>query len=695
MDQSVSEEQLTSILQKKFGFESFRPGQKQAINQLLNNGSLLCIQPTGHGKSLLYQLLATILDGMTLVISPLLALMRDQEQHLNKRFGIPAASLNSDQSEEENVQVRTLVCQGAIKILFVAPEQLDHVDRFDFLLNLPVKLVVVDEAHCISTWGHDFRPSYRQILQFVHAVMNKDKSVRVLGLTATADRSTERDIKEQLSLPGRPLEVLRETMDRPNIKLSAYQLSSTAQKLYACEQLLSQIEGAGLIYCATRENTELVANYLKSRHINAAAYHAGFPPDDKRRLQQEFIEDKFKVLAATNALGMGIDKSNLRFIIHFDIPGSITAYYQEVGRCGRDGLEAFGILLYNRSDKRIQRYFIESSQPTVADFENVLSVVKGAASLPNLNAIKCQTGLHPTRVIVIIAELIEQGFISKSSQRGTQVYCSTGKEGDCDLSRYTQQYDVKLRELENMQHYSEQKKHCRMKILRRSLGDLTKEACGRCCTCIESTLKFTEDPTVESKVSAWLDMRMIEIPLSKRNNISAGHALMDGRVRSPMFVNFMMNRAESKAMDVALSKDLRTLLKRALDHLMGEHKIAAVIPVPSRTWGVRDELAAYVAKHLDCPLLLDYLRWSEDPGSRQGFLLNNDQRRKNVHQKMSVYGNKSLRSGAIILFDDYMGSGSTLKEAARALRKEAKFDNEIVPVTMAFVKWKLGKPGMV
>ncbi|MFT4553479.1 MAG: ATP-dependent DNA helicase RecQ [Chlamydiales bacterium] len=695
MEQPVSEEQLRSILQKKFGFENFRPGQQEAISQLLSKGSLLCIQPTGHGKSLLYQLPATILDGMTLVISPLLALMRDQEEHLNQRFSIPAASLNSDQSEEENNQVRTLVCQGAIKILFVAPEQLDHVDRFDFLLNLPVKLIVVDEAHCISTWGHDFRPSYRQILQFVHALMNKDKSVRVLGLTATADRTTEGDIKEQLSLPGRPLEVMRETMDRPNIKLSAFQLSTTAQKLYACEQLLSQIEGAGLIYCATRENTELVSNYLKSRHIDAAAYHAGFPSEDKRRLQKEFINDKFKVLAATNALGMGIDKSNLRFIIHFDIPGSITAYYQEVGRCGRDGLEAFGILLYDPADKRIQRYFIESSQPTVADFQNVLSTVKGAIVPPNLNTIKCQSGLHPTRVIVIIAELIEQGFISKASQKGTQVYCSTGKSGDCDLSRYTQQYDVKLRELENMLHYSEQKKYCRMKILRRSLGDLTKEACGRCSACTESSLKLIEDPSVVSKVNAWLDMRMIQIPLSKRNNISAGHALMDGRVRSSMFVNFMTKRAESKIMDEALSQDFRTLLKRILDHLLDEHKIAAVVPVPSRTWGIRDELAAYVAKQLHCPLLLDFLKWNEEPESRQGFLLNNDQRRKNVNQKMSVNGEKSLSSGTIILLDDYMGSGSTLKEAARALRKEAKLENEIVPVTMAFVKWKLGKPGMV
>lgn len=184
-------ETLEKTLRERFGFSAFRPGQREAISHLLTHRNLLCIHPTGFGKSLLYQLPATLLDGITLVISPLLALVRDQQHQLQQRFGIPAAAINSDQSDEENYFVRTQVKAGQIRILFVAPEQLDNIDRFEFLLNLPVSLVVIDEAHCISTWGHDFRPSYRQIVRLVRGLHERQPELKILGLTATADSKTE------------------------------------------------------------------------------------------------------------------------------------------------------------------------------------------------------------------------------------------------------------------------------------------------------------------------------------------------------------------------------------------------------------------------------------------------------------------------------------------------------------------------
>ena len=189
-----SDHQFLTLLLQNFGFSAFRQGQLEAIKALLENNRLLCIQPTGHGKSLLYQFPSCLLPGITLVISPLLALMRDQIEQLTHRFKIPAASLNSDQTEEENAQARAMAATGKIKVLFVSPEQLDHIDRFDFLLNLPISLVVIDEAHCISTWGHDFRPSYRQILHFIQAVEKINPAIKILGLTATADDRVEKDI---------------------------------------------------------------------------------------------------------------------------------------------------------------------------------------------------------------------------------------------------------------------------------------------------------------------------------------------------------------------------------------------------------------------------------------------------------------------------------------------------------------------
>lgn len=690
----VQSAQLLEILQQRFGFKAFRPGQLEAITQLLTHGSALCLHPTGFGKSLLYQLPATVLEGMTLVISPLLALMRDQEKQLNKRFGIAAAAINSDQTEEDNAVVRQAVEQGGVKILFVAPEQLDHVDRFQYLLSLPIDLVVVDEAHCISMWGHDFRPSYRQIVRFVQALQKKNAGIRLLGLTATADSRTEQDIKQQLSTPDRAVTVFRESMDRPNIGLSVLHVRSPAQKLLACEQLVHQLNGCGLIYCATRENAEMVAKYLKSAGINAAAYHAGFAPEEKRQLQQEFLEDKFKVLAATNALGMGIDKSNLRFIIHFDVPGSITAYYQEVGRCGRDGLPATGVLLYDPADRKIQQHFIDSAQPKPEDFTAVLAAVASAPEQANLTMIKRLTGLHPTRVTVVVAELMEQGFLNKYSSGGVQLYATVDVAKQPDLSRYATQYAVKTRELDRMLRYAEQKSECRMAILRQALGDEKTAKCERCCACQPSVLTYVQDEARTARVTSWLDQQGVEIASAKTNRLSEGIAVLDAKLRSPLFIGFMKNRATSSAENLGVPDELLELLKNQLSIVASKQPVAAIIPIPTRTWGARDAVALLLGKHLGIPVLLDLLCWENHPSSRQGELLNNDQRHFNVHQKMTA-ARPQISNGAVILFDDYTGSGNTLKEATRALRYSAKLTNEIIPFTIAAVKWRLGASGMI
>lgn len=693
---------LQQILEQRFGFTSFRPGQREAIIALLTKGRVLCIQPTGHGKSLLYQLPSCLLQGVTLVISPLLALMRDQIDHLNNRFGIPAGAMNSDQSEEENMKVRQALLQGEIQVLFIAPEQMDHVDKFQFLLSLNVKLVVVDEAHCISTWGHDFRPSYRQILHFIQAAYTKNPDIKILGLTATADERVERDIAGQLSFLNGEMAILRETMDRPNIYLSVVNARGIPSKLAICEELLAQLEGCGLIYCATRENSELVAEYLSKKGLSVVAYHAGFDRLDKRRLQQEFITDKYKALATTNALGMGIDKGNLRYIIHFDIPGSITAYYQEVGRCGRDGLQARGILIYDPADRRIQEYFIESAQPKPEDFQTVLSAVKSAETCPNLTEIKRLTGLHPTRVTTVIAELVEQKFLKKLSQSGTQVYQNLSRDDLPSLIRYENQYEVKSRELKHMLGYAEQMQQCRMAFLRRALGDCAVENCGRCDVCLEEG----HVPILVGKVDEiyqWLNARPIPISAAALNKVSEGISLLDGKMRLPIFIHFMLHRASplalhnaeqlSEADSLGMDDELVLLLQKHASTLASTRKIGGVVSIPSRTWYARDKVANFLAYHLQVPVVSDLLSWTELPPKRQGELLNNDQRHYNVHQRMKADESVAIPCGALILLDDYIGSGNTMKEAARALRKTKKITNELIPFTIAAIKWHLGKPG--
>ena len=676
--------QFHTLLQEKLGIPAFRPGQLEAMQLLLEQNRLLCIQPTGYGKSLLYQLPSCLLGGITLVISPLLALMRDQIDQLTNRFQIAAASINSDQTEEENALARGQVLKGEIQILFTSPEQLDHVDRIEFFLNLPITLLVIDEAHCISTWGHDFRPSYRCILKFCQALKKARPELKILGLTATADDRVEKDIAGQLSSSHEPMQVWREKMDRPNIHLSVVPVEGMAAKLALCQSLLSTLPGHGLIYCSTRENAELVAEYLKPQGLSIIAYHAGLESEEKRKIQTGFSQNTYRVIAATTALGMGIDKKDLRFIIHFDIPGSITAYYQEVGRSGRDGLKAEGILLYDKADRKVQDYFIDSSLPTESDFQAVLGVVSSAEVPPNLTSIKRSTGLHPTRVMIVVAELIEQQFLKKESLKGTQVYLTDRQNQSLNLSRYTTQNLVKREELNKIISYAEQKSDCRMALLRSSLGDFAATSCGRCDVCqkIESSHVF--DTSIAQR---FLSMRVSPIAAAKTHRISEGFSLFDGKLRTPLFLRFMRERAVTEEVDPEI---LSLLLKQLASF---DSSIGAIVPLPSKTWKAQTSYAKALSDHFKVPLLSDLLVWQTVPEKRQGELLNNDQRHHNVHEKMQVNLSTRVPSGTLILFDDYIGSGATIKEAARCIRKV--LDNPLIPVTIAAVKWRLGKAGFV
>lgn len=699
--------QLDKLLQQRFGFEAFRPGQREAIEALLYTGRLLCIQPTGHGKSLLYQLPTLMLDGITLVISPLLALVRDQLDHLQQRFNIPAAAINSDQSDEENAAARRAAVNGDIKLLFVAPEQLDNIERFEFLLALPVSLVVVDEAHCISTWGHDFRPAYRLIVRLVQALAQQRPKLRVLGLTATADARVEADIKSQLGCglagelegeSGRELLVHRESMDRANLHLAVVPVTGMAYKLAYLQLLLPQLRGEGIIYCATRENTETVAGFLRDQGLNVAAYHAGLDADEKRTLQQDFIHGRYQAIAATNALGMGIDKADLRYVIHVDVPGSITAYYQEVGRGGRDGLPARGIVLFDPADRRIQSHFINSAQPAPGDFDAVLSVVRDAEAdtergPANLATIKARTGLHPTRVTVVVAELVEQGFLQKRSSSGRQVYVSVPKNEAPNLTRYENQLSVRNRELEAMMSYGEGETDCLMATLRRALGDADVIACGHCSRCVDATSSVKPDGAAVAVAQSWLGERPVIIPGSRLNGgYSAGQAVLDGGQRSAMFLRFMQQRATA----AALAEDLLELMRVRLRGLAADTAIGSVVRIPSRTWTQREATAAAVGECLSVPVFTDLLAWNELPPVRQGELLNNDQRKENVRGKMRCNRRVGIPPpGAILLLDDYSGSSATLQETVRALRKQGRIDNPIIPFTIARIRWRLGTRGMV
>ncbi|MEM9460684.1 MAG: RecQ family ATP-dependent DNA helicase [Myxococcota bacterium] len=701
---SSASESLSAIpdfhhaLRERFGFDSFRPGQREAIEALWRDRRLLCIQPTGHGKSLLYQLPATLLPGVTVVISPLLALMRDQVGQLRSRFGIEAASINSDQTDEENEQVVEDARAGHLRILFVAPEKLDNLADFRFLLSLSVSLLVIDEAHCISTWGHDFRPSYRRILDAVVQFGQRRPDLRVLGLTATADARTEHDVAELLGAGGAPLAVHRQGMDRPNLALSVLPVRGVAHKLETLLAVIRGVEGCAVLYCATRDQTEIVAGYLAANDLPVVAYHAGLEPARKRQLQEGFSSGAVSMIAATNALGMGIDKPDIRFIAHVDVPGSITAYYQEVGRAGRDGEPATGVLLFDPADQDVQRYFIRSAQPSEDDFAAVRSVIEDAPEPPGLMAIKARTGLHPTRVTVVLAELCEQGFVQKVLMGRRQCYVWTGKPDKPDLERYRRQQQVRNAELDAMLRYGRAEPDCLMQALRVALGDSEATACGRCDRCVpEGVVRIDAQQVVAPVVSAeaWLDSRSIPVAGFRSPKIASGYALLDGPMRGRLFAEFMRGRAAGHMPPVRLV----ALLERTLDHLSEEYNFGCVVTVPSRTWTRRQEVGDLIARALGVehlPLVV----YGQPPAARQGQLHNNDQRRDNVRgcfEPNLDYSEPGVRwpGGAMLLVDDYVGSRATLKEVGTVLRKQLGWEDEIVPLVMARVRWKLGQSGMI
>jgi ATP-dependent DNA helicase RecQ len=346
---------LSKQLNQQFGFSSFRPGQREVIDAVLSRRDAMAVMPTGQGKSLCYQLPATILPGLTLVISPLIALMQDQVTSVNARH-IAAAAFHSGLSDSERDKIVLNLKLRRLQLLYLAPERMQHERFLRLLRSLWVSLLVVDEAHCISQWGHDFRPDYLNIGRLRRELENPP----CLALTATATARVQADVCERLSLHD-PLRLVT-GFRRPNLALSVRLCRSRQEKLAQLERTVRDYPaGTLLIYCATRRAVEEVAACLGRSNSSVGYYHAGLSDEERRSVHEEFRVGTIRILAATNAFGMGIDKSDVRLVVHFDIPGSLEAYYQEVGRAGRDGQPAACLLLFHERDVATQEYFIQQA----------------------------------------------------------------------------------------------------------------------------------------------------------------------------------------------------------------------------------------------------------------------------------------------------------------------------------------------
>jgi ATP-dependent DNA helicase RecQ len=345
-----------SVLKEVFGYSSFRPMQEKAITAALKGKDSLVLMPTGGGKSICFQIPALVLDGITIVVSPLIALMKDQVEGLFVN-GVKAAFLNSSLSQEQQADVLEQLKEEKLKLLYVSPEKMNSESFYYTLLQLKVSLFAIDEAHCISSWGHDFRPDYKRL-----GYLKKQFSqVPIMALTATADPLTQKDILLQLHLPE--ADVFKDSFSRSNIFIEAR--PAYKRKEAILNFIEQREEEPGIIYCLSKKNTEDLSRYLKENGVQAGYYHAGMDTIVRNRVQRDFINDRIRVVCATIAFGMGIDKSNVRWVIHHNLPKNIEGYYQEIGRSGRDGLPAHALLFYGGQDYKILSGFNEESDRKV------------------------------------------------------------------------------------------------------------------------------------------------------------------------------------------------------------------------------------------------------------------------------------------------------------------------------------------
>jgi ATP-dependent DNA helicase RecQ len=497
---------IQQIVKSKLGYEELRPGQEAAIRSVLDHRDTLAVMPTGSGKSAIYQLTAAQLPGSTLVISPLLALQQDQVESIAEEKVGKAAVINSTLTVSQRAEIFEQWQSGDLEFLFLAPEQFSNPETLERLKTQKLSLFVVDEAHCISEWGHDFRPDYLHLGCVIEALGHPT----ILALTATASPPVREEIVRQLRMK-KPNIIVR-GFDRPNLYLSVDRFEEDREKQEIFVKTIQHLQKPGIVYAATRKMVERLTQLLQEQGVNAIAYHAGLKSKDREQIQSSFMQDESDVIVATTAFGMGVDKPNVRFVLHYNISDSIDAYYQEIGRAGRDGDPAKAILLYSSDDLNIRKFFSGSAKLDPQEIIQVAEIVqrqkqpldpKDLKNLTEFSSGKLKTMLNHLSSLSVIEILPTGAAIGGKSSLDSEDAAAEV------ITAQDRKVKVERSRLEMMRGYAEVR-DCRRQYLLNYFGEQLEERCGHCDNCkagitIEDDDKTPKPYAINSRVAhrAW------------------------------------------------------------------------------------------------------------------------------------------------------------------------------------------------
>ncbi len=667
----------------------FRDGQWESISALVENKSrLLVVQRTGWGKSIVYFLATKLLRekgaGITLLISPLLSLMRNQI-NIAEKMGVRAETINSSNTDEWE-SVKSKVLSGTVDILLISPERLANEKfREDILapISQNIGLFVVDEAHCISDWGHDFRPDYRRIVRILQAL---PPTIPVLATTATANNRVVRDIEDQL---GASLRTVRGKLTRESLQLQNISIPSPAARMAWLAERLPNLPGSGIVYALTVRDADRVAEWLRQHNINAAAYHSQLDPELRIELEDRLLNNEIKVLVATTALGMGFDKPDLGFVIHYQRPGSVVHYYQQVGRAGRAVDRAYGILLSGSEDDEIANYFIENAFPLQGHVLQVIEALKIENGLSDVSLeSKTNLSLGRIRKILKFLSLESPSPVTKLDSK----WYATPVEYQLDRVKIDQLTEIRRQEQQQMQNYMASSQ-CLMTFLSTALDDPNSQACAKCAVCLDRDLVPTKySPTLLNQAIQYLKRsdRIVE----PRKQWSAGALAsygFSGNIKPEL-------RAErGKALSLWGDEGWGQLVKQGKykDESFNDDLVRATIemiqrwqPDPFPTWvtcvpslkrpNLVPDFARRLAEGLQIPFYPVVRKVQENqPQKNMG---NSYQQAHNLDGVFEI-DRSELPSGAVFLIDDMVDSGWTFTVIAALLRQAGS--DRVFPLALA------------